>query len=905
MRLLTLGALHLEGGQLRRPKALLLLAYLALEGRQARGHLAELFWPEATDRRNRLSVTLGRLRSEAPGAIDADDEHVAALLPCDALALLDALARNDLGAATAAYGGAFLAGLDLPLGVELEDWVYATREHLADRLRDALLQQASASAAHGDFERAALHAERAVTLPGATPPDPDAMGPLADLLAAGERDRSSALRRLAVWDGEDVATAPAVTEARRRLLPAEPATPAFHDLPESTTPFIGRERELAGIADLFDRTGARLVTIHGPGGCGKTRLGLEVARARARTAGVDAVHAVPLLSAAGNADVIAAVGAAIGMPPLPGVPALERVVSGLLDRHVVLLLDEAEHLSDIAELVAALLAACPDLRLLVTSRRRLDLEQEYVWQLGGLTLPGEDERGAAATTPSDAVRLFLQRARRARADLELGPAELPDVARICLQVEGSPLAIELAAVWLRSLPLHEIALAIEASLDALQTPSRNVAAGHRTMRAVFDRSWELLDADARAALTRLAASRGGFTLETAVAVADADGPMLDRLVAAALLEPDGTGRYRQHTLLAQYGRERLAADPAMTADAERRHLSAMVRLAVTVGTQLTSSDQVRGFDLLDADLGNLRAALAYAERRSPAAGVHLAYAVERFWFVRGHLRELGEAIERLLASSELGEPVAERAQALLLLAQARDAHHEGAPLVAEGLAIAEAIGHEALVAHLLLRRSTYDQRTEAYAAARRALEDALERFRALGDRRGEAAALNGLGITAYLRGNYADAERWYRASLELETALGNVWGVASRSYNLGLIAKRRGDLATATALQRQALAHQHELRDRLASIHTIEALACIASVGGKPQRAAHLWGAVEAERRRRSLQRLPDAHANHLADVAEARDRVDDALFDAAWGRGRREGFDAILEQELRSARRA
>ncbi len=904
MRLRTLGGLGLEGGGLQRPKPLLLLAYLALEGRKPRGRLAQLFWPAATDQRNRLSVTLRRLRGDAPGAVAADDAHVWSTVACDAQELLAAIGRGDVQGASDAYAGAFLAGLDLPLGIELEEWAHATREHLADRLRAALLQQASASAAHGDFERAALHAERAATLPGATTPEPDVMAALTDLLAAGEHDRGAALRRLATLDGEASAPAPAAPEARRRLQVSKPGSPAFHDLPDSPTPFVGRERELSGIADLLDRAGARLVTIHGPGGSGKTRLGLEAARARTRVAGVDAVHAVPLLRATSNANVVAAIATAIGMPPKPGVPAMERVVSGLLDRHVVLLLDEAEHLGDLAELVAALLTACPDLRLIVTSRQRLELEQEYVWQLGGLALPGDDEPEIDAAAGSDAVRLFIQRARRARADLVFGRDTLPHVVRICRQVEGLPLAIELAAVWVRTQELAEIAAAIAPSIDALRTPSRNIAAGHRTMRAVFDRSWDLLDPAARSALARLAVFQDGFTAAAAAAVADADAALLERLVAAALVEPAAGSRYRQHTLLHQYGRERLVADGAAHAGAETRHVAEMARFATEVGANLTAADQVRWFDVLDTDLGNLRAALAYAERRDPKAGVRLAYALEHFWSVRGHVRELGDPVQRLLARPQLAAPVPERAQALFLLARTLDAPAEGVPLALEGLAIADAVGDMRLRARLLLRMSVYLQRTEAHADAAKVLDEALSLFRELTDTAGEAAVLNALGIVAYLRGNYAKAEQRYRESLGLETELGNLWGIASRSYNLGLIAKRRGDLATAVALQHRALVQQHELRDRYACIHTIEALACIASVGGNPRRAARLWGAVEAERLRRTLERLPDAHANYLADVAEARGQLDDALFDAAWAQGRRDGFDAVLAHELRLATR-
>jgi tetratricopeptide (TPR) repeat protein len=259
-------------------------------------------------------------------------------------------------------------------------------------------------------------------------------------------------------------------------------------------------------------------------------------------------------------------------------------------------------------------------------------------------------------------------------------------------------------------------------------------------------------------------------------------------------------------------------------------------------------------------------------------------------------------MRNVLTHPSLAEPCAERAQALYLIAAAEHDEPAAEAPAAEALAIVRALDDPHLTARITLFWGTLAQRLMRTGEAERAITDALARFRALGDTSGEAAALKELGTVFYRRDEDPKAEAFWRASLQVETANGNLWGMASRTYTLGLIAKRRGDLAVAKTLQHRALHLNQRLRDPLACVHGVEALACIATVAGRPLRAARLWGAVEAERLAHGLERLPDAHAAHLADTAEARAQIDAARFSAAWARGRREGFSRILEEELRRA---
>jgi len=904
MRLRTLGELRLEGTvAARRPKPLLLVAYLALEGPRARSHLSELFWPEASDRRNRLSVTLSRLRREAPGAIEADDDRVWTMLACDAVDLQAALARRDVGESERVYQGAFLANLDLALGAELEEWVHDTREHLADSVREALVAHARGFAERLDFGRASQVALRAAEVAGATVPVPDLFALVADLLTAGTEDLSGPWRRMAAREGASLPTPATAVAARMRLAPNESTRSVDHNLPPTATSFVGRERELVGITELFDGLGARLVTLHGPGGTGKTRLALEVARSRTQVPGVDAVYLVPLASVRSGADLPAAIAAALGVAVAPGGSALDALRSTHGERHLVIVLDEAEHLSDEGPALSALLTALPHLRLLVTSRRLLDVEEEHVWRLGGLSLPEPGVDAAADASASDAVRLFEHRARRARADLTLTEADLVHVTRICRLLEGSPLALELAAVWVRSLAPAEIESVIASSLDALATPSRNIAPGHRSMRAVFDRSWELLDPNVRVTAARLSVFPDGASDDAAAAVARAGTSDLAALIDASLLQRGADGRLRQHTLLRQYARERLADDPTDAAETEARLVQSMHTLATSAEPHLTGPEQARWLEALEAETSALRTALEVAERGDPALGLGVAYALRQFWFVRSHLGWVGACAMRLVEALDRSDDPLLRARGLYVAALAPPWSETNAARIHDALALARRGDDALLVAEATLHAGTVAGALGDAGAAIGHLTEALTSFQGLGHRVGEAAALNRLGALAYFAGDLAEAKRRYEESLALETELNNAWGIGSRLYNLAIIAKRTGAFTEALTAYRRSLRLNVELGDRRHAGFVLEGLACLASARGDPLRAATLWGAVEAERRRTHRPRIGTELEQFTSDVAEARAQTTDDVFDASWAHGERTGFDAVLQAEMDAAR--
>ena len=376
------------------------------------------------------------------------------------------------------------------------------------------------------------------------------------------------------------------------------------NLPLPRTSFVGRASELEAIDRLLEDPGCRLLTLVGPGGAGKTRLALEAAARR-----VDryphGVHFVPLASVASPDFLAPALAESIQFAvdgAHSGFSAQEQLLDYLSERSTLLVLDNFEHLVEGSGLLSEVIERAPHVELLTTSRERLNVQSEWVFDVEGLGL-AENGNGSAS-----AVRLFVERAKQVAPGFALDDAGYSQALRICRLVDGMPLGIELAASWVSVLSCAEIADEIEGNIDFLATSMRDVPERHRSLRAAIDQSWRLLTDEQRSAFSRLSVFRGSFDRSAAVAVTGADLRLLSELVAKSLLRRPDFGRFELHELLRQYAAEQLRLSPGEEADARERHArhyAAMLleRQAALMGPELAvARDELRG------ELDNLRAA---------------------------------------------------------------------------------------------------------------------------------------------------------------------------------------------------------------------------------------------------------------------------------------------------------
>jgi predicted ATPase len=553
-----------------------------------------------------------------------------------------------------------------------------------------------------------------------------------------------------------------------------------------------------------------------------------------------------------------------------------------------------------APLVAELLAACPGLKVLVTSLAPLHLRGEHEFPVPPLALP-DLRRLPPVETLSQyaAVALFIQRVLAVRPDFAVTNENAPAVAEICHRLDGLPLAIELAAARVRLLPPQAMLAHLDRRLPLLTGGARDLPARQQTLRRAIDWSYDLLAEAEQALFRRLAAFVGGCTLEAVEAVCNGAGDLqVDALEGVASLvdksllqqeaQPDGGPRFRMLETIREYGLERLEASGE--AEGTRgRHAAFFRALAEQAEPELLGPQQAAWLARLEPEYDNLRAALAWsAERGEAETGLCLGGALWRFWAVRGHLGEGRERLAGLLALAPMR--TAARAKALnavgyLALWQgdyaAAQALHE------EGLAIGRELGDRQGIAWSLNNLGLVARLRGDYATARTLCAEALVTYRALGDRTREAFVLNHLGRVAYYQGDHAQARALHEQSLARRREMGDLWGVAHSLSDLADVALAQGDHTAARGLLEEGLALFQELGDRQTSVHCLEGFAALAAAQSQPERAVRLLGAVTAEReliggpgspgRRTSLGRLLDT----------ARQSVGAEAYAAAWSDGR------------------
>jgi predicted ATPase/DNA-binding CsgD family transcriptional regulator len=649
--------------------------------------------------------------------------------------------------------------------------------------------------------------------------------------------------------------------------PSAASRPIVGNLPHPATSFVGREREVDDVARLLATT--RLLTLTGAAGCGKTRLALQLARARAGDY-ADGVWLVELASQRDPARLPPLVAAALGVRLPPDQPTLAALLAALRVRQALLILDNAEHLiRPCAEMAEAILAGCPGIRLLVTSREPLAIAGETTWRVPSLAAPQDGWRGAVEDLAKfAAVALFLERARSVLPGFRLTPHNAPAVAQVCRRLDGLPLALELAAALVPLLSVNQVAARLDDRFRLLTGGGRLAAPRQQTLRATLDWSYDLLAAAERAVLRRLAVFADGWSLEAAevVCVDEAfdrpevpDRPgvleLLGRLAAKSLvqveLDQGGEARYRLLETVRQYAWERLLeAGEAVTIRA--RHRDWFVGLAARAERAMAAgAEQLPWLERLERDHDNLRAALAHCLDDDPQAGLRMACCLLQFWRVRAWLTEAGGWLERLLARAP--EPTAGRARALLAAGVvARDQGDFAAAQVhlEAGLALGRALGDPGLTAAALGDLGILQLYLGDHARARRLLEEGHALAEAVGDPRGLGTSLFGLGWLAGAACEFARARALFEASLARARRLGDRWLISRVLWQLGGEAQDVGDYDRARALLDEGLA----IAEELAAPQQIEAirleLGDLARARGDAERAAAHYQAALAIARR-------------------------------------------------------
>jgi non-specific serine/threonine protein kinase len=670
-------------------------------------------------------------------------------------------------------------------------------------------------------------------------------------------------------------------------------------LPIPLTSVIGRDRELAEITDLLSRDGVRLVTLTGPGGVGKTRLALAVAAApeiaSAFPAGVRFVDLAPIAEAS---LVLGAIAHACGVREVAGDMLAVRLAMRLRHERALLVLDNVEHVLDAAPAVADLLRACPLLKVLATSRVRLRVSGEHEYPIPPLAVEPDD-----GAMPS-AVRLFVERARASGGALGSGHGE--DIAAICRRLDGLPLAIELAAARSKLLPPAALLARLDRPLAVLTAGGRDLPARQQTMRNTVAWSVGLLAGGEQVLFRRLAVFVGGFTLEAAAAVAagPGDDAILDGVAAlldAGLIRREagagGEPRLAMFETVRHFGLEQLAASGEATA-AAAAHGAFFVALAETAARALREPGHGPWLNRLDAELGNLRAAFAWAIAAAELdSAARATFDLCAFWWSRGHLSETRHWLDRLVDRSDLLPPPR---RGWLLVNAARMALVQGdirgaTSRFEQAVVVARAGGDRAGLVTALLGLTRVALRLDDLGRADHLMAEVAAIDEAAGRPPG-AVALLFRGMAEHRRDRVEQAISLLGDAVAHQRASGNRDWVADALVSLGDAECDRGDRAAALARYAEALEIWLDLKDGWGVADALVGFADVAATG-QPALAARLLGAAEARYAAVGIALPPPERPHYGRALAAAERGSGSAAFAASREAGRALGDDAVLAE--------
>jgi len=719
-----------------------------------------------------------------------------------------------------------------------------------------------------------------------------------------------------------------------------------HDFPHEVTSFVGREAEMERLCVRIKD--ARLLTLTGMGGCGKTRLALQVGRA-VTDAFPDGSRFVELASLNDPGLVDAAVAAVLEVKEAGRRPPMDSIVDRLGELRMLLVLDNAEHLlASVAVLVDTLMRRCGALHVLVTSREPLRVAGEEIFKVPPLSVPPAGASSSRSVLACESARLFIERAKLHRPEFEPAAQDARPLASVCRRLDGIALAIELAAPRLRAMTVRELDGYLEDRLGLLTGGHRTALPRHRTLRSLLDWSHELLEPDEQAMLRASAVFSGGVTVDAAERVCgDVDAlALLTSLADKNLMTvefSDAATRFSMLDTVRDYAAEKLG-ESGDEAQLRRRHFEFFMSLAEALAAPHQDEKQIQAkLKRLDLELGNIREALAWCAARPERAadGLRLAGKLAWFWMVRGHAEQGREWNERFLKAAP-DAPEIDRAKSLAtagLMSYYQDDYVDTASHYEEALAIYRRLGIRDQIASMIINLGALEVNRAHYDRGRELFEEALMVERELGDMRSVALLLFNLGVLECAVGDFERARlhleegvRVGRAAgpwsashalqqlgwvhhvqgrsdlarglldeaLKMQREFGDPIDISTTQYYSALVSIDSGELAAAQESLREALTLQHAIGDRILAAGTLEAFAALMSAQSRPRDAAYLWGASEQIREDIGAPMEPAMRERNAVRIDEARASSEDLVaFDKAWRDARTWGFAAAVQFAL------